>query len=121
LVLTLVVGACGSDGSNADPAAELHGEWRTDPGSVISYLEDGSWNAVYAPWGSEPFEWGTYTFDGDTLTMLTTGGGRVCQEGQKGIYEATFVDEESLRVSIVEEPCGARREIATSPMVRQSP
>ena len=121
VVLAVVCGACGSSGGGGDPAADLYGEWRTDQGSILSFLEDGSFNTVYPPWGPEPFGWGTYTFDGETLTMVTTGGDRGCPEGQTGIYEATFVADDRLSVSVVEEECGSRREIAASPMIRQSP
>ena len=121
VVVVLMFGASGCDGSGGDPAADLYGEWRTNPGSIMSFLEDGSFNTVYAPWGPEPFGWGTYTFDGQTLTLVTTGGDRGCPEGQTGIYEARFTDDNSLSLSLVEEECGARTEIAASPMIRQSP
>jgi hypothetical protein len=99
---------------------DLYGSWLTSPGSTMTYYQDGSWDAVYPPWGPSPFDFGTYTFDGKTLTMFSTDG-RVCRTGQTGIYEAEFVDEDSLSVIVVEDPCLDRREIANADMLRQNP
>jgi hypothetical protein len=102
-----------------DRITELHGSWLTDVGSTITYLEDGSWEAVYPAFGSEPFDWGTYTFDGLTLSLFTSPGGMVCRAGQTGIYEAMFTDDGNLSLKLLDDPCGDRAAISGQ-MIRQS-
>ncbi len=93
-----------------DPAAELHGVWETPFPYYIVFDEGGKWEGrPYDP-QSPATNWGTYTFDDDTLTMFTAAPGRadVCQEGQTGIYDAAVTDTGNLKLTVINDPCGVR-------------
>ena len=118
LAVLFLIAGCSSD--EGDPAAELYGEWLTSEGTTVTYNEDGTWSAQWPGYGPEPFDWGTYTFDGGIMTYFTDPGGRSCQEGQTGIYEATIIDEQNLSLKSVEESCSGRGSDFFGGMIRKS-
>jgi hypothetical protein len=127
MLLVAVAGsACGSDDSASDDtpdedrAVVLYGEWLTFGGTNITYGEDGTWSAQHPSYGAEPFDWGTFTFDGDVLEFSTDAGSSSCSEGQTGVYEATFTDEGELDLEKVEDPCPGRSSDFFGGMVRAS-
>jgi hypothetical protein len=106
-------------GCGGDTIDDLYGEWRTSGGTTVTLGADGTWGAQHSLYGPEPFDWGTFTFDGETLTFFTAAGGLSCQEGQTGIYEAT-ISGDSLDMKQIEEPCPGRSDDFRYGMVRKA-
>lgn len=106
-------------GCGGDAIDELYGEWRTSGGTTVTYGADATWSAQHSLYGPEPFDWGTFTFDGETLTFFTAAGGLSCQEGQTGIYEASLSDDR-LDLQQIEEPCPGRADDFRDGMTRKT-
>jgi hypothetical protein len=84
----------------------------------MSFNEDGTWG-VAAQDVSGSFDWGTFTFDGEVLTMSSDPESQVCLE--TGTYEAAFTAEGDLELNVVEDPCSLRVEDLTGTLVPESP
>ena len=68
ILLVALVAACSSDTSE-----QIEGVWNdTVTGTYIEYDEEGQYQVDFTPRFGDPFEWGTYTFDGETLTASST-------------------------------------------------
>jgi hypothetical protein len=92
--------------ASSGPVDSLFGDWRTVGGTNVAYTEDG-WSAQHRLYGEEPFDWGSFTFDGETLTFFTDAGSSSCEEGQTGVYRATISDDK-LAMERIEDPCPGR-------------
>ena len=44
-----------------------------------------------------------------TLRVETNEGAPVCQAGETGTYEVSFVDDDTVELALVDDECGARR------------
>jgi hypothetical protein len=126
VAVAMLAGSCSSGATDitasetAATEAVMYGEWLTTHGTTMSYDEDGTWTAQHASTGLEPFDWGTYTFDGELLTYSTDSGSLSCQEGQTGVYEAALTNDGSLSLKRVEDPCSGRSSDLFGGMVRKS-
>ena len=106
VALAIVSPACSDDSS--DPEARLHGDWLTGlEGLALTFEADGSWTVAEGD-DQVPFDTGTFTFDGATLTVDTNEGAEGCQAGQTGTYEVSFVDDDTVELALVDDECGAR-------------
>ena len=112
--------ACGSDSDDTtsestptaapataepDPAEQLHGDWRTGKGLLLLFEPDGTWSVADAV-GLDPFDTGTFTFDGSTLTVVAHTNTVGCA-GLTGTYEAAFIDPAVVALEPIEEECAA--------------
>lgn len=77
-------------------------------GTTVTYGEDGTWSAQHPTYGAEPFDWGTFVFDGEVIEYSTDAGSSSCSEGQTGVYEVTITEEGELDLEKVEDPCIGR-------------
>jgi hypothetical protein len=84
----------------------------------MSFNEDDSWGTADQE-GAGPFGWGTFTFDGDLLTLSTHPESEVCVA--TGTYEAAFTAEGDLELSVAKDPCDGRAEDMTGTLVPSSP
>jgi hypothetical protein len=93
----------------------------------MSFNEDDSWGTADQE-GTDPFGWGTFTFDGDLLTLsvdsescYATGLQPLAITKLPGTYEAAFTAEGDLELSVVEDRCGRRVGDLTGTLVPYSP
>ncbi|MBG7605873.1 MAG: hypothetical protein IZT58_14805 [Actinobacteria bacterium] len=105
-VLALPLGTMACSNDEPDPAEQLHGDWRTGEGLPLLFEPDGTWSVADGV-GQEPFDTGTFTFDGSTLTVDTDESSESCA-GQTGTYEVAFIDPAMVALEPIEEECGAR-------------
>ena len=105
----LALPGCGSESS--DPTDAYLGTWKTREGWYLEFNADGT----FAMGGSveraatDPLEWGTFEFDGETLRLETADDSTYCT-GVVAVYEATPSDDgESIAQTAVDDACGARR------------
>ena len=104
--LAIVSPACSDDSTN--PEERLYGDWRTGlEGLALTFEADGSWTVAEGD-DQEPFDTGTFTFDGTTLTVDTDEGATGCQAGETGTYEVSFVDDDTVELALVDDECGQR-------------
>ncbi len=102
----------------ADPE-ELLGSWDVRGGDVLTFEEDGSY-ALYVDLGDDPFDSGTYTFDGLTLVMTGVANSNYCPD-ETGSYTVQFPDEITADIDLIEDPCGQRRNGLTFGLTRHDP
>jgi len=113
LVLLVATSACSSSESD-----DLYGVWITPGNSIyMSLNEDNSWGIAYHE-GIDPFDWGTFTFDGELLTFFIDPDSVSCYT--TGTYEAAFTAEGDLKLNVVEDPCRLRAEDLTGTLVPPS-
>ena len=104
LTLPIVAPSCSDDSSNSEE--RLDGDWQTGSGIALTFA-DGSWTVTEGD-DQEPFDTGTFTFDGTTLTVDTNEGGQSCQAGDLGTYEVSFVDDDTVELALVDDECVQR-------------
>lgn len=114
-VLLVATSACSSSESE-----DLYGIWIT-PGETnyMSFNEDDSWGVAQVE-GTDPFDWGTFAFDGELLTFSTDPDAGVCSN-DTGTYDAAFTAEGDLELTVVEDPCGGRAGELPGTLVPHSP
>ena len=104
LAVLFLVAGCTSDDDAAD---DIHGIWLA-PAEYSAYeqiAEDGTWGV----WSSaslvgDPWDWGTYIFDGETL-VFTNAAGSECA-GAVLIFTVEFSDDgQEARETFVEDTC----------------
>ena len=102
----------GSTPASAEASPDpLVGLWETYEGYYVLRGDDGSMTLGYTPEGAEsdPWGWGTYTFDGHLFTF-TSGPGTTCGPGVTGIYEADVSqDGEVVTFTVVSDNCPSER------------
>ena len=123
LAVLFLVAGCTSDDDAAD---EIHGAWLWERYSVYEeFAEDGTWgvwssaSAVGNPW---PYDWGTYTFDGETL-VYTNAEGSFC-DGAVATFTVEFSDNgQEARETFVEDSCTTSGVVRAQNkvLVRQTP
>jgi hypothetical protein len=121
VVLVLSSAGCG-DADSADSDA-IHGTWVTElEGKYQTFNEDGSWTAKSNPDISTPTDKGTYTYDGETLTVISDPGyGCDLETARQGSYEVEVVDEDTLALTLIDDECGPRSADMASGMTRYAP
>lgn len=92
-----------------DPAEQLYGTWLWERyGAYENYSEDGTWRMKFDPnfvdGALDSVDWGTYTFDGETLTMHNAEGS-YCP-GATIVSTVEFSEDgQELRGTFVEDSC----------------
>ena len=115
LVLLVATSACSSSESE-----DLYGVWITPGNSIyLSLNEDDSWGIAYHE-GIDPFDWGTFTFDGELLTFSTDPDNVTCPD-KPGTYDTAFTAEGDLELNVVEDLCRERARTVTGTLVPYSP
>jgi hypothetical protein len=101
---SILISACQESQS---PEA-IHGVWnRTN--RFLRFNEDGNWAVAYTRslLDNNPFDWGTYTFDGKTLIFSTDDEAESCA-GLGGVWEVNFPNDTDIEFIEVEEECNHR-------------
>jgi hypothetical protein len=108
-MLVLATSACSSSDSE-----DLYGVWLTpDNSNLLSFNEDDTWTFTHQEDPENIRGFGTFTFDGELLTLSTDPASLNCSpnagEGLAadavGIYEVAFTDEGDLELTDVDDPC----------------
>ena len=113
LVMSLGAIGCSDDDAEPDPVEQLHGGWNTSTEVYFQFDDDGTWIAAESE-GLNPFDVGTYTFDGITLTYRSGEGTTVCTEGDTGVAEVSFADEVTFSLEVETLQPGASAGFETS-------
>ena len=104
-VLALLAAACSSDASE-----QIEGTWYWSAPEAgiqvyIEYADDGTFSVSPSPDLSNPVESGTYTFDGETLTVIDDPDSRFCAD-TTATWTVEFSDDgDEASVTIVENTC----------------
>jgi acetyl esterase/lipase len=103
----------------ASPEQAMLGVWFTSTNHPFALLADGSW-ILFAKIVQLPWTWGTWTVDGDTLTLTTGDDAALLCNGTSGTYQvAVSADEELIHLTLVGDACPARSvELAGGPYER---
>ena len=123
----LALSACSSSDSE-----EIYGVWISPgpEGVHMSLNEDGTWSVVHPDADPDrPAGFGTFTFDGELLTMSTDPASRNCSPNAGtgiaadavGIYEVAFTAEGDMELNDVDDPCVQARVNNRGTWVRYSP
>ena len=105
LAALFVVAGCTSDDGAAD---QIHGTWLWEEYSAYeNYGEDGTW-AVWlnADLVGDPHDWGTRTFDGETLTTYNAED-TICPGAVAMWTVECSEDGQQARMAFVEASCTA--------------
>ena len=105
-------------------ADQIHGTWLLeDYGAYENVAEDGTWGVwLNADLTGDPFDWGTYTFDGEELTLYNAEGS-YCS-GAVAVWTVVFSEDgQQATRTFVEDSCTApdlvRNQDAV--LIRQTP
>lgn len=119
VVLALVPGC----GNNSECSNSIVGKW-TCGGYVWELASDSTWTVGLPKerdgGSTAPNVVGTYTVDGNKVTMTDTGGTNACEPAEgSGVY--TFsVDCDRLTFTLVADNCDGRKQgMLCSPFMRQ--
>lgn len=99
---------CLASSIQGDLAEQVYGDWQTGlEGLTAAFEPDGTWSVTGVD-KVEPFDTGTFTFDGSTLVVETDDSSQTCN-GHTGTYEVTFVDASTASLDVIEDGCRKRR------------
>jgi acetyl esterase/lipase len=103
----------------ASPEQAMLGVWFTSTNHPFALLADGTW-VLLAKIVKLPWTWGTWTLDGDTLTLVTADDAPALCHATTGTYQvAVSSDEEQIHLTLIGDPCPARSvELAGGPYER---
>jgi hypothetical protein len=111
-MLVLATSACSSSDSE-----DLYGIWLTpDNSNLLSFNEDDTWTFSHQADPERIRGFGTFTFDGELLTLSTDPASKNCSPNAgagltadaTGTYEVAFTAEGDLELTDVEDPCTPR-------------
>jgi len=108
LVLALL-GACATYPKSGQAA--LVGTWTNSLGTVWMIKADGTFDVDLKHQGKRD-AWGTYTVDGDTVTLMRTGGVKPKGCDGKGVYKFSR-NEDGLQFTLVSDACKLRKKNVT--------
>ncbi len=109
MVALLLAATATGCGSSADADAYL-GTWKSEGGMYMEFRDDGTFSKSRdaSTIKSSPWEYGTYTFDGDVLHLTTAQDSDHCR-GADASYEAELSEDGTFIAHIViEDPCPGR-------------
>ena len=117
-VLCFCLAACGSSGDTD----QIHGVWEIPAFPVYeSFDDDGEFVVALSPDLAEPFEWGTYTFDGELLTLNNADDSDFCP-GTSVTWMVEFSDDgDAADRTFVEDSCAMTDRGRDLVMIRESP
>ena len=121
LAVLFVVAGCSSDDGAAD---QIHGTWLWEKYSAYEeFAEDGTWAVFFnSDLVGGPHDWGTYTFDGETL-VFSNAEDSYCP-GAVAIWTYEFSDNgQEATKTFVEDSCTASGAVRGQDqvVVRQTP
>ena len=106
--------------SSCQQETSIIGKWRTAEEHCLEITEDGRWSVVGKA-GTEPFDFGDYTFEGDLLTFNTDSESEVCAD-QTGEYEVAINAEGNIVFKLIKDECEGRGEdLSQSPFGKYEP
>jgi hypothetical protein len=128
IAVLLVVGsaACGSsesDEAGTSPQDQYVGTWRTGNGFYSIHGADGTWKVGFTLTSAEssPVIWGTYAFDGTTMTSVTDEASQSCA-GVTAVYEIEVSEDGNVITSTpIDDPCQSVRGSDTAQITRYVP
>ena len=99
-VLVLIAAAC------SDASEEIEGTWYWAQTEVyVEYSDDGQISVSYSEDLASPIESGTYTFDGETLTVNNGADSRYCASAS-ATWTVEFSDDgDEANMTFVEDSC----------------
>ena len=115
-VLVLVAAACSSDASE-----QIEGTWFESANGVYLELDDdGQFKVADNEALDRPFEWGDYTFDGETLTMNNASDAVYCPDTSV-TWTVVFSDDgDQADLTFVEDSCVGSPRSTDLGWIRQS-
>ena len=116
-VLALFAAAC----SSSDASEQIEGTWYWTALTVyMEYADDGTFSVSPSTDFSNPVESGTYTFDGETLTVTNDPDSMFCV-GTTATWTVEFSDDgDEASVTIVENTCSGAIRGADGVWLRQT-
>jgi len=117
VLAAVLAGGCSSDSSET-----IHGTWHWPKYGVYEILDEDGTFSVYLSrvFGGNPYDWGTYTFDGEVLTYQNAEGS-VCP-GATAVWTVEFAEGgDEARQTLVEDSCSGSDRSVDRVLVRYSP
>ena len=115
-VLVLLAAACSSDASE-----QIEGTWLESANGVyVEIGDDGQFKVADNEALSDPFEWGDYTFDGETLTMNTASDAVYCPDSSITSTVVFSDDGDQADLTFVEDSCVGSPRSTDLVWIRQS-
>jgi hypothetical protein len=106
MVMLALLGGCGSDGTDDALAESMTGTWESKYG-YVEFRDDGTYAAGNEV-ASADLEWGTWSTEGDVLTMVPAEDSRYCA-GRTGIYIIEFFEDGNrLEATVEDDACLTR-------------
>ena len=116
MLLLVLVAACGG----SDTSEQIEGVWEDMVTSAyIEYDEEGQYQVDFTPRFGDPFEWGTYTFDGETLTQSTASEAPSCPDTSVTWTVVFSEDGDQTAWTLVEDSCMGSERSQDLMMIRQ--
>jgi len=109
-LVVALLGACAAIPKSGQTA--LVGTWTNSLGTVWMIKADGTFDVDLKHQGNRD-AWGTYTVEGDTVTLMRTGGINPKGCEGKGVYRFTRPDKDSLHFAVVSDACKLRKKNVT--------
>jgi hypothetical protein len=111
LALTVPLFAGAGCGSSGDANDAYLGTWRTEGNMYMEFRDDGTFGkglGGVSSIESDPWEYGTFTFDGETLRLTTAEDSPHC-----GGFDAEYRAEPSedgtfIAHTVINDPCSGR-------------
>jgi hypothetical protein len=110
------LGACAMYPKTGQPA--LVGTWTNSLGTVWTIKSDGTFDADLKHKGKRDV-WGTWSVQGDKVTLQRTGGMKPKGCEGLGVYKFARTDKDSLQFTLVSDKCKLRIKNVTQPWKRK--
>jgi hypothetical protein len=126
LLMLFLVAGCSSDDGDLSTAEQLYGTWHDVTPSLNGYYlifdEEGIVDTYFtSDVDGSPFQWGTYTLDGDILTMTDALDAPYC-EGAVSVWTVAFSpDGDESYFTFVSDECSSSARGVDWTLARQSP
>jgi hypothetical protein len=116
LVLVSSVAACSSDSGE-----QIQGTWSVpDLGVWLQFDEGDQFRVAQNSDVEAPFETGTYTFDGETLTMVNSSSSSACPDTEVTFTVVFSADGDEADLTFVEDSCPDAHRSIDQTLIRQS-
>jgi hypothetical protein len=110
-IFAILITGCAALQNMGQP--EVVGTWTNAVGTVWTLRPDGMFEVDLTKDGKRD-AWGTYTVEGDTITLQGTGGLRPKGCRGKGVYKFKR-DGDNLRFTLVKDACKLRKQNVLMP------
>lgn len=111
LALTVLMSASAGCGSSGDADDAYLGTWRSQGGMYMEFRDDGTFGKSIdgvSSIESNPWEYGTYTFDGETLRLTVAEDSAHCG-GIDAVYRAEPSEDGSfIAHTVIDDTCSGR-------------